>query len=484
MSRGHQAATVRNLKASGAIQKNDLERKRATQKLKFLSNYDALTTLPNRVFLRNRLAKTLKTAQQTNREVAVLFISLDPYQRINETLGPAMGDRLVRCVAKRLRDSFGELHTIGYWGNAEFVLLLEFSGDEAEVIDVVQKTKKIIERRFLSFGQEFFLTSSIGIGLYPSHGTTVESLLRNASAAECQAKGSGENGYRFYDAAMNVRSLRQFTLENSLGRGIQRHEFNLHYQPQWDTGSWQITGAEALIRWQHPDLGEVSPEDFIPLAEKSGLIVPLGEWALREACVQLKKWQGHGFDALKLAINVSARQFQEHGPADTLIRILEEVRVNPRCIELELTESSLMADPNRVVESLLKLKNVGVKLAIDDFGTGFSSLEYLSRLPLDTLKIDKSFVRDATADGVALLSAIINMARKLRLRVVAEGVETKEQLMLLKKLGCNSMQGYLFSRPLPGEQFKRVMDASAYSFESARSFGHTRIASRLTGAAV
>ena len=484
MSRGHQAGEVRIIQPSEATHKSDVERKRTTQKLKFLSNYDALTTLPNRVFLRNKLAKAIKAAQQANREVAVLFISLDPYQRINETLGPAMGDRLVRCVAKRLRDSLGTKHTIGYWGNAEFVLLLEYQGEESEVLEVVQKVKNVIQRRFLSFGQEFFLTSSVGIALYPTQGVTVESLLRNASAAQFQAKQFGENGCLFYEADMNVRSLRQFTLENSLGRGIQRQEFSLHYQPQWHTGSWQITGAEALIRWQHPELGEVSPDDFIPLAEKSGLIIPIGEWALRESCVQLRKWQARGFKSLKLAINVSGRQFREQRQADTLIRILAETGLDPRCIELELTESSLLANTDRVVESLLKLKAAGVKLAIDDFGTGFSSLEYLSRLPLDTLKIDKSFVKDASEDGIALLSSIINMARKLRLRVVAEGVETREQLTLLKRFGCNSMQGFLFSRPLPGEQFTRVMDASAYSFESARNFGHGRNASRQTRAAV
>ena len=484
MSRGHQAGAVRVVGPAEATHKKEVERKRTTQKLKFLSNYDSLTTLPNRVFLRNKLAKAIKTAQQANREVAVLFISLDPYQRINETLGPAMGDRLVRCVAKRLRDSLGTRHTIGYWGNAEYVLLFEYQGEESEVLEVVQKLKKVIERRFLSFGHEFFLTSSVGIALFPSQGVTVESLLRNASAAQFQAKECGENSYLFYDADMNVRSLRQFTLENSLGRGIQRREFSLQYQPQWHTGSWQITGAEALIRWQHPELGEVSPNDFIPLAEKSGLIIPIGEWAFRESCVQLRKWQARGFKSLKLAINVSPRQLGDQRQVDTLIRILAETGIDPRYVELELIESSLLANTDRVVESLLKLKAAGVKLAIDDFGTGFSSLEYLSRLPLDTLKIDKSFVKDASEDGIALLSSIINMARKLRLRVVAEGVETREQLTLLRRFGCNSMQGFLFSRPLPDEQFTRVMDASAYSFESGRSFGHGGNSSRQTRAAL
>jgi len=491
MSREYQTSAARVLRPSGKKQQSGVKRKRATEKLKYLSHlqylshFDALTTLPNRVFLRSMLGKALRTAEYSNHTLAVVFLSLNPYQRINETLGPAMGDRLVRCVTKRLKESLLGNNAVGYWGSGEFVLFLENAGDEAQVVRLVQGIKKKIERRFLSFGQEFSLTSSVGIGLYPSHGKNVETLLRNAAAAQYQARESGENGYCFYNADMNVRSLRRFTLENSLGHALRRREFTLHYQPQIHAGSWQITGAEALIRWDHPELGQVPPADFIPVAEKSGLIIPIGEWVLRTACLQLKKWHANGFKKLTLAINVSARQFQEQAPADTIAQILEETRLEPACLELELTESSLLANADHVVKSLSKLKNLGVKLAIDDFGTGFSSLEYLSRLPLDILKIDQSFVRDASSrDGAALLSSIISLAHKLRLRVVAEGVETKEQLTFLRRLGCDEMQGYLFSKPLPSEQFQRLLASHDREFEEAEGFAHARRPLRLLRAVV
>ncbi|MBC8030603.1 MAG: bifunctional diguanylate cyclase/phosphodiesterase [Pyrinomonadaceae bacterium] len=471
------AAQISN--APGVRPQTKSERQRTTQKLRYLSHYDALTNLPNRASVRSRLRKALKHAECLSARLAVVFLSLDPYQRINETLGPAMGDRLVRCVAKRLKETIGANHVVGYWGSGEFVLLLEYSGEESDVLEIAQAIKKRIERRFFSFGQEFFLTSSIGIAVCPSQATAVEALLRNAAAAHRQAKECGGNGCRFYTVDMNVRSLERFTLENSLGRGLRRREFSLHYQPEVDAVSRQITGAEALIRWDHPKLGQVQPGDFIPLAEKNGTIVPIGEWVLRAACRQLKKWHVDGFKKLNLAINVSARQFQERAPADVIVKILAENRLDPTRVELELTESLLIADSDHVVQSLGKLKDIGVKLALDDFGTGFSSLEYLCRLPLDILKIDRSFVRAASSrDGAALLSSIINLAHKLGLRVVAEGVETREQSTLLQGLGCDSLQGFLFSPPLPGEQFKRLLLYPNCRFEEVEEFAHPSASSR------
>lgn len=450
------------LKAIRAGQKANAKQKKTTDKLRFLSRYDALTALPNRAFFRSKLGKGLRAAQASDHFLAVLFLSLDPYSKIVETLGPAMGDRLVRCVARRLKEVVGKNDAVGYWGSGEFVLLLEQADDEAQVAKIVAGLKKKIERRFFSFKQEFYLTSSIGIALYPLHGLTAETLLKNAGAALFEARECGGNGYRFYSADLNVRSLKRFALENRLGRGLQRREFGLHYQPIVDTGTWQITGAEALIRWDHPALGSIPPADFIPFAEKSGLIVPIGEWVLRSACLQLKKWHTTGFRNLTLAINVSARQFQEPASAEMIVRILEETRLDPSCLELELTESLLMANAEHVIKSLGKLKDIGVKLAIDDFGTGFSSLEYLRRLPLDILKIDQSFVRDASNHGTALISSIISLADKLRLRVIAEGVETKEQLTFLRRLGCDNMQGYFFARPLPGDEFQGILAGSDY----------------------
>ena len=458
-------------KAFGARQPSTTKQKTTSDRLRYLSRYDPLTTLPNRSFLRNKLAKAVRTAAIHDQTVAVLFLSLDPYSRINETLGPAMGDRLVRCVAKRIKELMIGNHAAGYWGGDKFVFLLEHPGDESQLIKKVQSIKKRIERRFFSFKQEFFLTSSIGIGLFPQHGSTVETLLKNVGAALFEAQECGGNCYRFYTSDLNARSLHRFTLENRLGRGLQRRQFTLHYQPQVSNGSWHITGAEALLRWEHPELGVIPPADFIPFAEKSGLIVPIGEWVLRATCLQLKKWHANGFSKLNLAINVSARQFQQPESIDTIVGILRETGVDPERLELELTESSLMTNAEQVIKSLVKLKDIGVKLAIDDFGTGFSSLEYLRRLPLDTLKIAQSFVRDTSnADGAALVSSVVDLAHWLRLRVVAEGVETREQLRFLQQIGCDSMQGYLFSRPLAAEQFKMLLGCPDYALQEEDDF--------------
>ncbi|MGI9066366.1 MAG: putative bifunctional diguanylate cyclase/phosphodiesterase [Pyrinomonadaceae bacterium] len=458
-------------KASRGRQQTATGEKTTSARLRYLSHYDALTTLPNRVFFRNKLGKVLRTAGEHNHIVAVLFLSIDPYARINDTIGPAMGDRLVRCVARRIKELMAGSDVVGYWGSDKFVFLLERPGDESQVVKIVQAIKKTIERRFFSFKQEFFLTSSIGIGLFPLDGSTVESLLKNAGAALFEAQECGGNGYRFYTADLNARSLKRFALENSLGRALQRRQFALHYQPQVQTGSWQITGAEVLIRWVHPELGSIPPTDFIPFAEKSGLIIPIGEWVLKAACLQLKEWHNSGFPKLNLAINVSARQFQEPASVDKIMEILEETGLDPACLELELTEGSFMTNAEHVIKSLGKLRGIGVRLAIDDFGTGFSSLEYLRRLPLDTLKIDQSFVRDTSNhDGAALVSSIVALAQKLRLRVVAEGVETEEQLTFLQRLGCDSMQGYLFSRPLPCAQFRTMLAYPDYQLTETNDF--------------
>lgn len=478
MTREYEPRTSGLGKSFGARQQTAAKQKTASDRLRYLSHYDALTTLPNRAFFRNKLGKALRSAAEHNHTVAVLFLALDPYSRIHETLGPAMGDRLVRCVAKRLKEITGRNNTVGYWGSDQFVLLLECPGDESQVVKIVQDIKKRVERRFFSFKQEFFLTSTIGIGLYPLHGLTVEALLKNAGAALFEAQECGGNDYRFYTADLNARSLKRFALENRLSRGLRKRQFTLQYQPQVHTTTWQITGAEALIRWEHPELGSISPAEFIPFAEKSGLIVPIGEWVFRAACLELKQWHANGFSKLNLAINISARQFHEPGSVNTIVEIIKDTGLDPECLELELTEGSLMTHADHVIESMGKLKDVGVKLAIDDFGTGFSSLGYLRRLPLDTLKIDKSFVRDTSnVDGAALVESIVALAHWLRLRVVAEGVETQEQLRFLRRLGCDHMQGYLFSRPLPGEQFKKLLACPDYQFEERSRFIQARAAS-------
>jgi diguanylate cyclase (GGDEF)-like protein len=465
-------------KLTPAWQQTLAKQKTTSDRVKFLSHYDALTTLPNRRFFRNILEKALKNAQCNGHALAVVFFSLDPYSRINETLGPAISDRLVRCVAKRLKVTMGGSDAVGYWGSDTFALLLEGVGDRAQVVEIVNGIKQRMERRFFSQKQEFFLTSSIGIGLFPWHGPTVEVLLKNAGAALFEAQECGGNGYRFYAPDLNARSLKRFAVENRLNRGLQGRQFTLDYQPQVDTKNWRTTGAEALLRWKHPQLGLIPPTEFIPIAEKSGLIVAIGEWVLRAACLQLKKWHATGYPNLNLAINVSARQFQDADSVDTILEILKETGIAPECLELELTESSLLTNAEQAIKSFGKLKDNGVRLAIDDFGTGFSSLAYLRRLPLDTLKIAESFVHDASnPDGAALISSIVTLAQKLRLRVIAEGVETEEQKCFLQELGCDHMQGYLFGRPLPREEFKRFLACPDYQFEERKAFVQERVAS-------
>jgi diguanylate cyclase (GGDEF)-like protein len=420
----------------------------------------------------------LKVAAKNDQSLAVFFLSLDPYARINHTLGPAMGDRLVRCVARRVKGVRPANAAVGYWGSDRFVLLLEDFADEAQIVEFAKDIKKRIERSFFSYKQEFFLTSSIGIARYPLHGATVETLLKNAGAALFEAQECGGNCYRIYSDDLDARSLKSFALENWLGRGLQRQQFSLQYQPQVNTDTGEIKGAEALIRWEHPELGPIQPADFIPFAEKSGLIIPIGEWVLRAACLQLKQWHADGFSGLTLAINVSARQLQEPAAVDLLVELLKESELDPEYLELELTESSLMTNAETVIKSLGKLKDIGVKLAIDDFGTGFSSLEYLRRLPLDILKIDQSFIRDtANHKGAALVTSIVALAHWLRLQVVAEGVETPEQAAFLQRLGCVVMQGYLFSRPLLSEQFKRLLSAPNHQFKESNQFAQAQAAS-------
>jgi diguanylate cyclase (GGDEF)-like protein len=452
-----------SLLAAKRRHENHLEElvRQRTAELNHLAYHDVLTDLPNRILFEDRLTQALILAERNRQTLGVLFLSLDRFKKIHDTLGRAIGDRLLQKVAERLRSSAHRGETVARFEGDEFALLLtQIGGTEGEeVVEVIFQINESLKLPFVVDGHELFITASVGITLYPDDGADAPTLLKNADAALYRAKEQGGDNYQFYTADMNAKAMKRLTLENSLRRALERNEFEVYYQPVLDTNTRKIVGMEALLRWHHPELGLVQPAEFIPLAEDTGMIVPIGEWVLRTACAQSKSWQEAGFAPLALAVNLSARQFQQQNLSEVVVLILQETGLNPHDLELELTESSIMKNAESAVRTLGELKALGVKIAIDDFGTGYSSLGYLKRLPIDTLKIDRSFVRDVTADpdDAALVMAIITLAHNLRLKVIAEGVDSEEQLSFLHLLRCDEWQGYLFSKPLPGEAFEELL---------------------------
>jgi diguanylate cyclase (GGDEF)-like protein len=423
-----------------------------------------VSLLPGRQRFKQRLKKRLRAAVRTKRSLAFIVLSVNPYKRISQIVGPAAADRLIRCAAKRLTRIIDTAGEIEYWGGDEFAIVLFNIEEPAIVANAVKTIQEKLERPMLLQHHQFYLTSNAGVAICPMHGTDIETLMRNAEAALETAKATGSRTHCFYSDEMNARELRTLNLENQLLRALRKREFTVYYQPQVDTSTWSLIGAEALVRWEHPEFGLIPPAEFVPFAEENGLIAPIGEWVLLTACSQLKYWHDEGFRDLHLSVNVSARQFRELDPMNTVFRILKESAIDPGYLSLELTESSIMSDDPQVLESLSQLKAMGVRLSIDDFGMGFSSLDHLRCLPLDTIKIDKSFVRNASvrAGDAALVSSIITLAHRLNLTVIAEGVETLEQLRFLTTLGCDGVQGYFFSKPLPSDQFQMFLGNQTY----------------------
>jgi len=444
-----------------------------TAEVDYLAYYDTVTQLPNRALFEDRLAQAIVMAKSSGQTLAVLFISLDQFKKVNDTLGHGPGDILLREFAERLKSCIAQTDTVARFGNDEFALLRTQIEGADDVIETIGSLLQVLKFGFELDGQELFATASVGISLFPVDGEEGHTLLKNAGAALYKAKRSGGANYQFYTADIHDRASRRLSLETTLRRAIQNHEFLLHYQPKVSVDSLEITGVEALIRWHHPQLGLVSPAEFIPLAEDTGLIISIGEWVLKEACLQNKRWQTQGFAPIRTAVNISARQLHDQGFADTVIRILKETNLAPQYLELELTESSIMQNAELAANVLSRLKSMGIYCSIDDFGTGYSSLASLKRLPINALKIDKSFVSEAPSepDDAALVMAIVTLAHNLRLKVIAEGVETEEQLRLLHLLRCDEIQGFLFSKPLPADAFVSLLDshsgrATALSIQS------------------
>jgi len=435
-------------------------RKRAEEQVRDLAYHDALTGLPNRLLFQDRLALAVAQAHRHRQGLAVLFLDLDRFKVINDSLGHTVGDRLVREVAARLRTCVREGDTVARLGGDEFTLLLPHVGQAVDAAKVAKKVLDLVRIPFDIDGRELFVTASMGISLYPDDGTDAETLVKNADTAMYRAKEQGRDLYQLYTPAMNATALERLALESSLRRALSQDELVLHYQPIFDVASRRVQGVEALLRWAHPELGLVAPADFIPLAEITGLILPMGPWVLRAACAQARAWQERQ-PGLCVAVNLSARQFQEASLVAQVTDALADSGLDPRCLQLEITESSAMQNAQTAIQTLRELKSLGVGLSIDDFGTGYSSLSYLKRFPIDTLKIDQSFIRDIgrDPDDAAIASAIIALAHTLKLTVVAEGVETSGQLAFLAAHGCDRAQGYLLSRPFPADRCGELLAA-------------------------
>jgi diguanylate cyclase (GGDEF)-like protein len=438
-----------------------IERKRYQVELEHQANYDALTGLPNRNLLHDRLHQAVH-GQRGRTNIGVVFMDLDHFKLINDSLGHSMGDRLLKGMADRLRAVLRESDTIGRVGGDEFVLILNEQANEEVVFRTMQRIAAKVAEPIVIDGKELYVTSSAGISLYPQDGRDVDTLLRNADAAMYRAKEHGRANFQFYTSEMNERVSDRLALENALRRALERREFALHYQQKVDLRTGEIIGAEALVRWSHPEWGLVRPARFIPIAEETGLIVPLGEWVLHEAARQTRAWLDAGLNPGIVSVNLSARQFRQEGLVRTVSRVLEETGLDPSALEMELTESMVMHNVETAIATLQGLKSLGISLSVDDFGTGYSSLSYLKDLPIDTLKIDRAFVRDIGTgadeeDGV-LAQAIISLAHALHLKVIAEGVETDAQVHFLKRHGCDQVQGFLYGEPVSPEQFARLLE--------------------------
>ena len=429
------------------------------QRIEYLAYHDGLTGLPNRSLFSKALSQSISEAHRYQRRLAVAFLDLDRFKQINDTLGHEAGDQLLKEVATRLKACTRESDTVARLGGDEFVVLLPQLEDEKYAAIVAQKILTAVARPFGLMGQEFRVTASVGISTYPQDGLDEQTLTKNADIAMYQAKAEGKNNFQFYSEELNANSLERLTLESSLRHALERNEFRLYYQAKRDIASGRITGMEALLRWEHPDLGIVAPMQFIPIAEESGLIVPMGKWVLKTVCLQSIAWQRQGLPALSIAINMTARQFSDEQLLADVASIMRETGMQPHLLEIELNESLLMHDVENTMRILTGLKGLGVKLAVDDFGTGYSSLAMLQRFPLDTIKIDRSLMREffGTPDETGLADAIIAMGKSLSLTVVAQGVETREQAEHLRLHACDELQGFYFKRPLPVDEFTQLL---------------------------
>lgn len=430
--------------------------------LQYQATHDALTGLANRSMLKDRLNQAVAAADRFKRCLWVVFIDLDHFKVINDSFGHAIGDQFLKTIAERLQANVREIDTVARLGGDEFVVILPEQSQDNLTTVALQRLMDMVSAPIVFRQQEFYLTCSMGVAIYPHDGANANSLLERADIAMYEAKARGRSNFQFHTMDINAAATERLNAENDLRRALEREEFILHYQPQVDLESGQLAGMEALIRWKHPTRGMVPPGEFIKLAEETGLIVPIGAWVIRTACAQNQAWHEAGFPNLRVAVNLSARQFEHNGIVSVVALALEETGLAPSQLDIELTESLVMHNVDQAITIMRSLKSLGVSLSLDDFGTGYSSLSHLKRFPIDVLKIDQSFVADIVpdSDGAAIVMSIISLAHNLKLHVIAEGVETGEQLSYLMRNACDEIQGYYFSRPLPADGFLALLTAN------------------------
>jgi diguanylate cyclase (GGDEF)-like protein/PAS domain S-box-containing protein len=438
---------------------HEANRKRAEERIQYFATHDALTDLPNRLMFSQLLNHAIQSAKRRGRQFAVLFMDLDRFKNINDTLGHEAGDRLLQEVALRLKQTLRSADVIARLGGDEFIILVEEVNDTGQVVVVAQKILSTVIKPMLLMGQECRVTASIGISIYPKDDTDEQSLMKNADIAMYFAKEEGKNNFQFYSKDINSQAIERLSIETNLRFALERNELSVYYQAKLDLKTGAITGVEALLRWQSPNLGSVSPVHFIPVAEETGMIVPIGSWVLKTVCVQNVAWQHQGLPPIRVAVNLSLRQLMDDNLLIDIRSALEDSGMDPHLLELEITESMVMHNPARMIVKLSEIKKMGVRLAIDDFGTGYSSLAQIKHFPIDTLKVDRSFVHNIPSDAEdrAITEAIIAMGKTLSLTVVAEGVETQEQMAFLKEHACDEIQGYYFSKPITPEKFADLL---------------------------
>ncbi|HYC45411.1 MAG TPA: EAL domain-containing protein [Burkholderiales bacterium] len=441
------------------VMRDITERKKAEERLNHLANYDPLTGLPNRALFRDRIGHALARAKRQELLMAVMLIDLDHFKEINDTLGHSKGDQVLQALTGVLRSCIRDTDTLARLAGDEFSIIVEHVRHVDDAVVVADKIISALSKPLVIDGQEIFVTVSIGIAMFPFSADSIEQLVQAADIALYRVKDQGRNGYEFYSPEMNADAAERLQIENLLRRAIERDEFSVQYQPKIAVHGGRVTGVEALLRWRSAELGFVPPDRFIPLAEKTGLIVPIGEWILRKACAQARAWQVQGLPPIVVSVNLSARQFRQPKLADMVASVLRETGLQAQYLELEITESLMMTEKDHAIVTVDELHALGVQISVDDFGTGYSNLAYLKRFPVQKLKVDKSFVQDATSDAEdsKIVAAVVALAKSMDLAVVAEGVETAEQLQLLAHLGCDEYQGYFFSEPLSAPDLEPLL---------------------------